>query len=422
MAGPDLLPGALPALTTLRLGWRNLARNRRRTWITASTVAIAVLLAQFGMALMVGIERQSFDNLINYQTAHAKLYAAGYFDNRTELPLDRSLDDLATIRRTAAAVPGVAATTPRLTFQAELSNGSEQLPTLAVGIDVAGSDTDVFQLPTAVTAGRYLRAGDEGLLLGSDLTRLFEVGAGDWVTLVTKTRDGAFEAMDLQVVGVIGTGNPLIDRSAFLPIELAQRLLAMPGRATELAVRFDRGAEAATLRRLRDALGPAGGVDVKGWRDVEADFMALVESKRGGMVVMVALFLVLAMVGVTNTVLMAAYERTREIGMLMAMGLRGRGVRTLFLAEGASIGLLGGVTGTAAALGVLALLSGGIDFRALYGDVDIGYPVQGLVYPALQPARLVVVAALMAVVAALASLYPAARASRQQPVVALRHV
>jgi ABC-type lipoprotein release transport system permease subunit len=140
------------------------------------------------------------------------------------------------------------------------------------------------------------------------------------------------------------------------------------------------------------------------------------------MVVMVALFLVLAMVGVTNTVLMAAYERTREIGMLMAMGLRGRGVRTLFLAEGASIGLLGGVTGTAAALGVLALLSGGIDFRALYGDVDIGYPVQGLVYPALQPARLVVVAALMAVVAALASLYPAARASRQQPVVALRHV
>jgi len=185
---------------------------------------------------------------------------------------------------------------------------------------------------------------------------------------------------------------------------------------------FGRGSELATLRRLAAAVESATGVEVKGWRDVEADFMALVESKRGGVVVMLSLFLILAMVGVNNTVLMAAYERTREIGMLMAMGLRGRGVRALFLAEGASVGLLGGLVGTVTALGVLALLSGGIDFRALYGNVDIGYPVQGRVYPAVEPLRLVVVTIVTALVAALASWHPAAQASRLQPVAALRHV
>jgi ABC-type lipoprotein release transport system permease subunit len=322
----------------------------------------------------------------------------------------------------AEAVAGVAATTPRLTFQAQVSNGSDQLPALGLGIDLSGSDTDVFRLPEAIIAGRYLRRGEEGVLLGANLADLFSVGAGDWVTLLTKTRDGAFEAVDLPVVGVLGTGNPLIDRSAVVPLELAQQLLDMPGRATELAVKFGAGSEAATTRRLASAVASATDVEVKGWRDIEADFMALVEGKRGGAVVMGGLFLALAMVGVTNTVLMSAYERTREIGMLMAMGLRGGGVRALFLAEGASVGLLGGLVGTVAALGLFALLSNGIDFRALYGDIDIGYPVQGRVYLAVQPLRLALIAVIAAVIAALASWYPAARASRQQPVAALRHV
>ncbi len=422
MVAADTRPRVLSLGATFRLGWRNLARNRRRTWITASTIAISVLLLQFVMAIMVGLEHQSFDNLINFQTANAKLYAAGYFAERTEFPLDRSLADLANVKAVAEAVPGVAATTPRLTFQAQVSNGAEQLPALGVGIDLRGSDSDVFRLPEAIIAGRYLQAGDDGVLLGTSLATLFAVGAGDWVTLLTKTREGAFEAKDLPVIGVIGTGNPLIDRSAIVSLQLAQQLLDMPGQATELAVKFGRGSEVATLHRLAEAVESATGVEVKGWRDVEADFMALVESKRGGAVVMLSLFLVLAMVGVTNTVLMAAYERTREIGMLMAMGLRGRGVRSLFLAEGASVGLLGGLVGTLAALGVLALLSGGIDFRALYGDVNIGYPVQGRVYPAVEPLRVAVIAVVTALVAALASWYPAVRASRLQPVQALRHV
>ena len=419
----ETIPGSLPAMGTLRLAWRNLFRNRRRTWITATTVAVAVLLVQLMSALLMGIEQQSYDNLISYQTGHAKVYAPEYFANRDELPLDYALTDLDALLARVEAIGGVEAATPRLTFQAHLSNGVDQVPCFGVGIQIVGSDTDVFRLPQAVTDGAFL-SGDEGILLGNGLAQIFGVGVGDWLTVLTKTRAGAYEAMDLPIEGLLGTGNPLIDRNSFMvPLPLAQYMLDMDGAATEIAVRFaGRARESSTLRRLRGALEEGDQLEVKGWREVEAGFMAFAKAKRGGRTVMLAIFGILALVGITNTVLMSAYERTREIGMLMAMGMRSRGIMTLFLTEGALTGLIGGAIGTVLALAIVAALSGGIDIAAVYGDIDLGYPVKDRIYPALAPVGIPLGWVLSGVLAAMASWYPAARAARSAPVEALRHV
>ena len=151
--------------------------------------------------------------------------------------------------------------------------------------------------------------------------------------------------------------------------------------------------------------------------------MALVQTKRVGQSVFLGIFVILAIVGITNTILMSSFERTREIGMLMAMGLRGGGIRRLFLSEGALIGLLGGAVGSALAIVLIAYFAtNGIDFASMYGDADIGYPVRELVYPVLSPVIVASVWLMTGVLAALASVYPAARASRQPPVEALRYV
>ena len=426
--GPEMkqtIPGVLGLRATFRLGWRNLKRNRRRTWITASTVALAVLLLQFSTALLIGVEQQSFDNLINYQTGHAKIYADGYFEERDEFPLDYTFEDGGALQAHVEAIPGVAAATPRLTFQAQLSNGMDQIPCLGVGIMIQGSDSDVFRIPQSVVDGEYLADDDEGILLGSGIAEIFEVGAGDWLTVLAKTQYGAYEALDLPIVGLIGTGNPLIDRNSFLiPLPTAQYILDMEGAATEMAVRFSATArETATLERLESTIEASGAFDVKGWREMESDFMALVQAKRMGQVIFLGIFLILAVVGITNTILMAAYERTREIGMLMAIGLRGTGIRGLFLVEGALTGLIGGAIGSLIALGIIVwLASVGIDFAALYGDMDIGYPVKDTLYPALNLPILAVGWLFTGFLAAIASLYPAARASHNRPVEALRHV
>ncbi len=420
----DAPAGRLGAVGTIRLAWRNLRRNRRRTWITAVTVALAVLLLQLTSAFLTGIERQSFDNLINYQTGHAKVFAAGYYASRDELPLEPALAGLDALQARMRAVPGVQATAARLTFQAQLSNGLDQLPCTGIGIAVGGSDTVVFRAPQAVTHGEYLRRGARGMLIGGGLAEVLGVRVGDWLTVLARTQQGAYEAVDLEVLGILGTGNPAIDRATFLiPLELAQTMLAMPDRATEVAVRFRPGAaERATLARLR-AEAATIGLDARGWRELEADFLSLVSAKRTGRTVMLLIFLTVALVGVTNTILMAAFERTQEIGMLMTLGLRGTGVRRLFLAEGAMLGALGGTVGTLVGLVLIAwFATTGIDIAALYGEMDIGYPVKDRIYAAFGPGSLLIGWVLTVVLAAVASLYPATRASRMDPVDALRHV
>lgn len=421
----ETITGRLRFLAILQLGWRNLRRNRRRTWITATTVALAVLLVQVAVSLLLGIEQQSFDNLINYQTAHAKIYADGYFAKREELPLEYTLTDLGELQDIVQSVRGVAATTPRLSFSAQVSNGVDLYGCIGVGIQVAASDQDVFRIPQAVVDGEYLTPDEEGMLMGTGLAELFGVATGDWLTVLTRTKAGAYEALDLPVVGLIGTGNPLIDRNTFLiPLKTAQYMLGLDGAATEVAIRFTPNAhDAQTIADIGRAVDGTEQVEVKGWREMEQDFMALVRLKRTGQGVFLVIFIVLAVVGITNTILMASFERTREIGMMMAMGLRGAGIRWLFLTEGALTGFVGGALGSFIALAITAYFAtAGIDLTAMYGDMDIGYPVKDTIYPAMNGTVIVASWLLTGVLAALASLYPAARASRQVPVEALRHV
>ena len=425
MPSDDFIAGTVGFGTTLRIGWRNLARSRRRTLLTASTVAFAVFLLEALTALLIGIERQSFDNLINYQTAHAKVYADGYFDNRDDLPLEYTLASLDETESLIRSVDGVAATTSRLTFSAQLSDGVDQINSVGTGIRIKGSDSDVFRIAEAVVEGSYLLEGIEGMLLGLSLAEFFDVKSGDYLTVLSKTRDGAYEALDLEIIGLLGTGFPAIDRNGFLlPLEIAQVMLDTPGEATEIAIRFQPfAAEASVVRSLSAVLGERSHLEIKTWKEVEEDFMALVEMKRTAQGIFLSIFVLMAIVGITNTIVMATYERTREIGTLMAMGFRASGIRSLFLVEGALTGFVGGAIGTMAAMLVVGYFaSTGIDLNALYGEIDIGYPIKDMMYPAMSMPLFLLSWVSTGVLSAIASLYPAARASRLRPATALRYV
>jgi ABC-type lipoprotein release transport system permease subunit len=174
---------------------------------------------------------------------------------------------------------------------------------------------------------------------------------------------------------------------------------------------------------MRSALAAEPGLEVLGWRDLERDYLAMATAERISNGIFLGIFVVLAVVGVANTVMLAVFERTREIGMLMALGLRGSGVRRIFVAEGAMLGLLGAAIGTALAVGLMIPYSAyGLNLTALYGEIDLGYPVKDRLYGAIDGTALGVVWLLTAVLSGFASFYPAMRASRQRPAEALRHV
>jgi len=380
----------------------------------------------FGQGFMAGVGKQSEMNLIENETSHLKIFAEGYKEEQETLPLDISIEQPEKLADEIEQIPHVEHTTHRITFATVLNNGLNDYPCLGIGI-APERDEQVFNIKNAIVeGGQYLKDGDEKMLLGSKLAEIFEVKQGDYLTVITRTLHDALDAWELEIAGIVNTGNPNIDNAViYLPLSLVQQSLEMSGKATEIAVKID------DMKYLEQVSGDIlskldrGGIksEVSRWEELANDFIALHKAKKNGTVLIIAIIVIVAAVGIANTMLMAAFERTREIGVLMALGMKSRDIAWLFLLEGAILGLCGAFIG--------CLLGGGLtyyfevygwDISATYGDMDIGYPVKNYIYADLSVPIIIYTVIFGMAIAMLASLYPARRAAKLEPTEALRYV
>ena len=231
------------------------------------------------------------------------------------------------------------------------------------------------------------------------MSRDLGIAAGDFVTVRTRTRHGAMQTLELEVAGILLSPNPTINRGVgFLALDVAQYDLDMTG-VTEVALGPLRAPFGGALRvpggaplqreieRLNAALaGALPGVAAAGWPELAPDYLALRESKSSSNGLLLFLIFLIAAVGISNTMLLAVYERIREFGMMRALGMDDGALRAAIVFEAGAVGLLGSLAGLAAgAAATWWLVNWGIDLRALYGDVNIGYRVTGIFRGAWNP-------------------------------------
>lgn len=405
----------------LKLAARNLWRQKRRTALTFLAIAVGLAALIEVDCIMTGVDRDAIDNLINLETGDVRIHAQGYSAERESLPIDRTLDPDAVLA-TLKDVEKIRAATPRLMFGARLNTGWEEIPVMGVGIDPE-RDGQVFTLAEYVD-GRWPARGAAEALLGYDLARVLELAPGDTFTLVTRTRDGAFQAIDLTVAGLIRSPHPQVNSGqVYLPLDVASQALALGGAATEVVLKTQDGARVEDVsRNVRAALEDAGiSGEVLTWRDAASDFLAISQSKQGFSALLIFMILVIAVVGVVNTILLGAMERVREIGMMKAMGMTTREIVLLFMLEATGIGVLGSVTGCLIGIaGNAYLVSHGIDILESYKGLDIGYPIAGVIRGAWNWPMIAEAFLLGIVVSWVASYIPARRVAAQDPIASLR--
>lgn len=405
----------------LKLAARNLWRQKRRTALTFLAIAVGLAALIEVDCIMAGVDRDAIDNLINLETGDVRIHAQGYSAERESLPIDRTLDPDAVLA-TLKDVEKIRAATPRLMFGARLNTGWEEIPVMGVGIDPE-RDGQVFTLAEYVD-GRWPARGAAEALLGYDLARVLELAPGDTFTLVTRTCDGAFQAIDLTVAGLIRSPHPQVNSGqVYLPLDVASQALALGGAATEVVLKTQDGARVEDVsRNVRAALEDAGiSGEVLTWRDAASDFLAISQSKQGFSALLIFMILVIAVVGVVNTILLGAMERVREIGMMKAMGMTTREIVLLFMLEATGIGVLGSVTGCLIGIaGNAYLVSHGIDILESYKGLDIGYPIAGVIRGAWNWPMIAEAFLLGIVVSWVASYIPARRVAAQDPIVSLR--
>jgi putative ABC transport system permease protein len=414
-------------LDVLRIASRNLSRYRRRTVLTAlliviGTVAVVLFVAVTGSfkALMTG---QITDSVLGHLEVHRRGYVAS-IDN---LPLNLNLGPaaMAKVARALEQVGGVETYSPRVKLGAMFSNFVETTSIRVNGVDPEREAATVPLLPGRIAEGRkdgpLVGAGE--ILIPVLLARGMKVKVGDTVVLVATNRDGSVNGKTFVVRGVLESISGPGGRDGYIHVDDARALLRMQEpEVSEVAIRLSAAADLDRVTaRLKDALAPVAGKDgkpaleVHTWADLSpfSNLARLIDV----MTVFVKILLVsIVLVSVMNVMLMAVYERIREIGTISAIGTQPRRILSLFLSEGLLLGIIGTLVSTAIVAVVLwALNAWPISFA-------FGMQQNLVLAPQIAASQVATIAAMVVGVAVAASLHPAWMASRLDPIQALRHV
>ena len=399
----------------LAIALRNVLRNKWRSFISALAIVIGVGAVTFLQGFGNGFLQQVVEDAVQDKVGAIQVHKRGYLDAETD-PLKLDLPDDPQLAATLRSVPGVTAVTRRLSFEGMLSNGSVSSMFTATAIDPATEYQVCPRRAKSVAEGSRPidAASTEQALIGTALGDSLQAKAGATLTMLSASREGASNALDVTVRGFLPSRFIMESkRSATVPLAFAQDLLRMPGRVTEYVLAVDQLERVDEVaRQLRARLGD--GYEVHTWLELQPIARDAVARLRYVLVFVALILFLLVVSGIVNTMLMSVYERVREIGTMMAVGVRRRQVVALFLAEAGALGLGGALAGGALGLSVVRWLGA----RGMHFKVPGGEPM--VIHPTVTAAFVGIAIAAAVVGALLAALYPAWKASRLKPVDALR--
>ncbi len=402
-----------------RLALLNLTRNMRRTALSLASIVAGVAVIIIGKGFIGGLEENLIRSEVDTMSGHVILRPDGYPEEGLSHPLEgiwKVTPELSSKLDSTSI-----GWTARTLFVPTAVHKADSLRARGIVFDPA-TDERVFPRAGWQVTGKIPVTAEDGVLLGKGVARLLKVAPGDNMILQARTAQGAINALDVKVAGVVSLGSPLVDQlGIFVPKELGESLLRLEGATSHVLVRLD-DRDAAGI--WADGLGgslPAG-VASRTWIDQTAGMMRLQRIRQTALDALVVALMGMSFFGIANTILMAAYERIREIGTLQALGMRRSGVVRLFVLEGAMMGLVGSFVGAAIGAAIIAYYAAnGIDLSGLIEQTgSANLQISAMLYTRFSSRVVLAAIAFGWAIAIGASVYPAVVASRIVPAEAVR--
>ncbi len=396
-----------------KLAYRNVGRNKTRSLLSALAVGVGMSLLLLMVSVLEGEMRGALQNTIRLQSGHLQIRPASYDENKISLKWEDMIADPDQLVEKINSLSQVTVATPRLIASGILTLSDESKGVQILGIEPDSEANQPFR--DGMTAGEFLKADDrEGILIGLLLANKLNLKVGDAVNLLVTTSNGDVDEQLFTIRGVFSTRTPGFDESTLLmPLSKAQAITATENHASTIFVLLQDSEQAEPVAQ---ALQSAN-LKILTWRE-QNDFIVLFEDYANAFfIVLYLIVLGITATVVTNTLVMAVFERTREIGILAAIGMKGRGIMAQFLAEAALLATGGVISG---------LIIGGVmvyfaTVKGFYiGDFGItGVLFEDRIYAYLTLENTINLAIVTYIITLVASLYPARLAARMEPVEAL---
>ncbi len=405
---------------------RHMMRNRRRTILTLCAVLIPVYFLIMMFGFVNSMMQDMFETSTRFDTGHVQIRAEETKGSGSAMPLIRDTSDALTA---LASIEGIEWSTVRLDLPALASVGERTRTVYLRGV-VPEEIDPVSNMSEWIIDGEFLTSASDGVLVGQELAELLDLKVGDDMVLLGVHPDASLGALRAPIVGIFDAPEATMGRSMVVAnLATARRLARSETAASAIVLRVDGVTGPWNTSRLDQTMAalsaslPAG-YDVKGWLDLVPFIETYLNILTPVMVIMAAIFFGLGALVVVNTLYLSVMERTREIGLILALGSSRIRVMAMVLTEAGIITVAGAFYGTLVGVGLVLIVQafGGIPLWGQLADYMKEMGISPVLNMSIRASQVLLSAGVMAVIALLASWLPARRASKLEPMEAMRYV
>ncbi|MBK9924993.1 MAG: ABC transporter permease [Anaerolineales bacterium] len=405
----------------LKLAWRNVWRQRRRTFLIAIGMGITMAMLVLYDGVVAGFEQAIYGNAIQLLGGNVQVHAPGYNEKVGRKPL-LPMNAPDAIVAAAESQAEVVAASKRIITGGLVTNREGAFAVSVVGIEPE-KESKISPVADNISKGDYVSTEDGDLIvIGQGLATAMNIDVGDRITMVANSKNEQERQRTMTVKGIYDVGVPNVEKATiYVSLAEAQALSGLDGQVTEIVVSLKQiGQEPGVMDAINTA---APGYEVTSWETSIPELKETLEMKTGVMGVFGTFMIGIVAIGILNLLMMAVFERTREIGVIGALGLKPRQITLIFLLEGILIGIAGAVIGAVLGTLIYSILGYyGMDYSAFANLTEYTALISGRIYTSLVPMKILKHALTVAIISALAALYPAIQASQREPAEALHYV
>lgn len=401
-----------------KLAWRNIWRNKRRTWITMASILFAVLFGSFMEALQEGAWGNMINNVVNFYMGYGQIHQKGYWDEQV---IDKAFTLSPQQLQEIEAIEEIQGVVPRIESFGLVSTTGMTRGALVVGIDPS-LEQSLTKLEDRIVAGAYLEKEDKSVLVAEGLAKILKLGVQDTLVIISQGYHGVNAAGKYLIKGIVKFGSPELNKQmVYLPLPVAQQFYGADGLLTSIALKIeDQDDIDAGLAAIGEVLDTSA-YEIMKWDALLPD---LVQAKSldsaGNYIVYFILYSIIAF-GIFGTILMMTKEREYEFGILIGIGMRRFRLSAIVWLEIVLLGMLGALMGIVVSTPIVWYFNQNpMRFSGNYADLLEKFGFEPIFPTAFDPMIFVTQALIIFIMTVLLALYPWFKIRRLKPVEAMR--